>query len=47
MLVTIATFSFSHEAHLAKTQLDAFGIPSFLADDHTIPLVYSGCIPML
>lgn len=36
MLVTIATFSFPHEAHLAKAQLDAFGIPSFIADEHTI-----------
>jgi hypothetical protein len=36
MLVTIATFSFPHEAHLAKVRLDAFGIPSFIADEHTI-----------
>lgn len=36
MLVTIATFSFPHEAHLAKAQLDASGIPSFIADEHTI-----------
>ncbi len=36
MLVTIATFSFPHEAHLAKAKLDAFGIPSFIADEHTI-----------
>jgi hypothetical protein len=36
MLVTVATFSFPHEAHLAKTLLDAMGIPSFVADAHTI-----------
>lgn len=36
MLVTIATFSFPHEAHLAKATLDAAGIPSFIADEHTI-----------
>ncbi|MDR2188303.1 MAG: DUF2007 domain-containing protein [Azonexus sp.] len=36
MLVTIATFSFPHEAHVAKAQLDAFGIPSFIANEHTI-----------
>ncbi|MDR3087313.1 MAG: DUF2007 domain-containing protein [Azoarcus sp.] len=36
MLVTIATFSFPHEAHLAKALLDAMGIPSFIADEHTI-----------
>lgn len=36
MLVTIASFSFPHEAHLAKAQLEAAGIPSFIADEHTI-----------
>jgi hypothetical protein len=36
MLVNIATFSFPHEARLAKAQLDAFGIPAFLVDEHTI-----------
>lgn len=36
MLVTIARFSFPHEAHLAKAQLDAAGIPGFIADEHTI-----------
>lgn len=36
MLVTIASFSFPHEAHLAKAQLDAAGIPGFIADEHTI-----------
>lgn len=36
MLITIATFSFPHEAHLAKSRLEAMGIPSFIADEHTI-----------
>lgn len=36
MLVTIASFSFPHEAHLAKAQLDAAGIPGFIADEYTI-----------
>ena len=35
MLVTIASFSFLDEALLAKAQLDAFGIPSFVADAQT------------
>jgi len=35
MLVTIATFSFLHEAQLAKAQLEAFGISAFVADEHT------------
>jgi hypothetical protein len=46
MLVTIATFSFSHEAHLAKMQLDAMGIPSFIADENTVNMnwMYSNAI---
>ncbi len=36
MLVTVATFSFPHEAHFAKMRLDAEGIPAFIADEHTI-----------
>jgi hypothetical protein len=36
MLITVATFSFPHEAHLAKMRLDAEGIPAFVADEHTI-----------
>jgi hypothetical protein len=35
MLVTIATYSFLHEAHIAKARLDAVGIVSFIADEHT------------
>lgn len=33
-LVTIACYSFLHEAHLAKVQLELAGIPVFLADKH-------------
>ncbi|MDR0779403.1 MAG: DUF2007 domain-containing protein [Pseudomonadales bacterium] len=43
MLVTIATFSFAHEAHLAKMQLDAMNIPSFIADGNTARM-YSNAI---
>lgn len=35
-LVTIATFSFPAEAHIAKTILDREGIWSFIADDNII-----------
>jgi hypothetical protein len=36
MLVTIATFSFPHEAHLARIRLEAADIDAFVADEHTI-----------
>ena len=36
MLVTIATYSFPYEAHIAKSRLDSEGIPAFVADEHTI-----------
>jgi hypothetical protein len=36
MLVTIATFSFPHEAYLAKARLDVIGIKSFITDEHAI-----------
>jgi hypothetical protein len=35
-VTTIATFSFPHEAHIAKANLEAEGIPAFIADEHTI-----------
>jgi len=35
MLVTIATYLFPHEAHIAKARLEAVGIESFIADEHT------------
>jgi hypothetical protein len=35
-LITIASFSFPHEAHVAQANLEAEGIPAFIADEHTI-----------
>lgn len=35
-LVTAASFSFPHEAHIAKATLESEGIPAFVADEHTI-----------
>ncbi len=45
-LTTVASFSFSHEAQLAKTNLDAAGIPAFIADQHTINMqwLYSNAL---
>ncbi|MDR2875814.1 MAG: DUF2007 domain-containing protein [Methylobacillus sp.] len=34
--ITIASFSFPHEAHIAQASLEAEGIPAFIADEHTI-----------
>lgn len=36
MLVTVSTYSFPYEAHIAKAKLNAEGIPAFVADEHTI-----------
>jgi hypothetical protein len=36
MLTTIARFSFPFEAQIAKSKLEAMGIPAFVADEHTI-----------
>ena len=33
-LVTVATFAFPHEAHLARTRLDSEEIWAFVADEH-------------
>ena len=46
MLVTIATFSFPHEAHFARMRLEAMDIPSFIADEHTVSMnwLYSNAI---
>jgi len=43
---TIASFSFPHEAQIAKTSLDAAGIPAFIADEHTINMqwLYSNAL---
>lgn len=45
-LITIATYSFPHEAHVAKANLDAAGIPAFIADEHTINMqwLYSNAL---
>ena len=45
-LTTIASFSFPHEAQIAKTSLDAAGIPAFIADEHTINMqwLYSNAL---
>ena len=39
-LVTIATFSHPLEAYVRKTKLDANGLPSFVADDNTVALIW-------
>jgi hypothetical protein len=46
MLVTIARFSYPHEAHVARGLLDSEGIPAFVADEHTIAMqwLYSDAI---
>lgn len=45
-LVTVASYSFSHEAHLAKARLEAEGIPVFVADEYTVNVqwLYSNAI---
>ncbi|MFY2508533.1 DUF2007 domain-containing protein [Vibrio pectenicida] len=35
-MVVVARFSFPHEAHIAKTSLEAAGIESYIADEHTV-----------
>ena len=46
MLVTIARYSLPYEAHLARSRLDAEGIPAFVADEHTIGMqwLYSNAL---
>ena len=46
MLVTIASFSFPHEAHIARAKLESEGIPAFVADEHTINMqwLYSNAL---
>lgn len=45
-LVEIASYSFPHEAHVARASLDAAGIPAFLTDEHTINMqwMYSNAL---
>jgi hypothetical protein len=38
MLITIARFSYVHEAHLAKLKLDAVDIPAYVADANLISM---------
>lgn len=35
-MIIIARFSFPHEAHIAKASLEAAGIKSYIADEHTV-----------
>lgn len=35
-MVVVARFSFPHEAHIAKANLESAGIESFIADEHTV-----------
>ena len=44
--IQIASFSFPHEAHIAKASLDAANIPASIADEHTINMdwLYSNAL---
>ena len=42
-LVTINTYNFPHEAHLARTRLESEGIPAFVHDEN-MNLVYGGAV---
>lgn len=46
MLATVASFSFPHEAHIARAKLESEGIPVALADEHTVSMqwFYSNAI---
>lgn len=35
-MIVLARFSFPHEAHIAKANLESAGIKSFVADEHTV-----------
>ncbi len=37
-LVVVASFNMPHQAHLAKTRLEAAGIPVFIRDEHLISI---------
>jgi len=45
-LINIASYSFPHEAHIAKANLEAEGIPAYIADEHTISMqwLYSNAL---
>ncbi len=44
--IQIASFSFPHEAHIAKASLEAANIPATIADEHTINMdwLYSNAL---
>ena len=44
--VVVASFSFPHEAQIARASLEAAGIPAHLADEHTINMqwLYSNAL---
>ena len=44
--IQIASFSFPHEAHIAKASLDAANIPAAIADEYTINMdwLYSNAL---
>ncbi len=46
MLTTVASFSFPHEAHIARAKLESESIPATLADEHTIAMqwLYSNAL---
>ncbi len=35
-MIVVARFSFPHEAHIAKANLESAGIKSFIGDEHTV-----------
>ena len=35
-IITLKTFTFPHEAHLAKAKLESFNIPTFIQDQHLV-----------
>lgn len=45
-LATIASFSFAHEAYIARAKLESEGIPVALSDEHTINMqwLYSNAL---
>lgn len=45
-LITIASYSLPHEAHIARAHLEAEGIPVNVADEHTITMqwLYSNAL---
>lgn len=45
-MVTVARYSFPHEAHIARAKLESEGIPAFVADEYTINMqwLYSNAL---